>query len=122
MPVADYQTRDGLAEFGFSIEFQSDIGWRVYIIFDPFSWAKDQQINLPYESIDHAGRRYVNWSSRIDSLGEARTVAEIWAELVHCAQQQHAMHTARVQRQPDTTKPKTVTPPGPPRPNTGKAA
>jgi len=122
MPVVDYQTRDGLAEFGFSIEFESNIGWRVYIIFDPFSWANDQQIKLPYESVDHTGRRYVNWSSRIDTLGEARTVAEIWAELAHRAQQQPAAHLEQIQRQPGTTKQKIATPPGPTRPNAGKAA
>jgi hypothetical protein len=122
MPVVDYQTRDGLAEFGFSIEFQSNIGWRVYIIFDPFDWGNNQQINLPHESIDHVGRRYVNWSSRIDTLGEARTVAEIWAELAHRAQQQPAMRLEQIQRQSNTEKQKTATPPGPARPNTGKAA
>ncbi len=34
MVVRDYRTQDGLADYGFSIEFQSDVGWRVYIIFD----------------------------------------------------------------------------------------
>lgn len=116
MTVVDYQTRDGLDEFGFSVEFQSNTGWRVYIIFDPFTWGDDQEVNLPYQSVDHAGRRYVNWSSKIDTLGEARTVAEIWAELVQRTQRERAMHAELVQRQParegqeasPTTRPKTV--------------
>lgn len=34
MAVRNYRTQGGLADYGFSIEFQSDVGWRVYIIFD----------------------------------------------------------------------------------------
>jgi hypothetical protein len=33
-PSCDYWTQDGLADYGFSIEFQADVGWRAYIIFD----------------------------------------------------------------------------------------
>jgi len=32
MVVMDYRTQDRLTDYGFSIEFQSDIGWRAYII------------------------------------------------------------------------------------------
>jgi len=122
MTVVDYHTRDGLAEFGFSIEFRSNIGWRVYIIFDPFSWGNPQGMDLPYQSVDHAGRRYVNWSSRVDTLGEARTVAEIWAELVQHAQRERSMRIEKIQRQPDTEKQKIATPPGPTRHQAGEAA
>ncbi len=81
MAVMDYQTRDGLAEYGFSIEFQSDAGWQVYIIFEPFRQGRNDSLGLPYQSIDRDGRRYVDWSSKLDSLGEAKMVAELWAEL-----------------------------------------
>jgi hypothetical protein len=81
MAVMDYQTRDGLAEYGFSIEFQSNVGWRVYIIFEPFRQGRHDSSGVPYQSIDRDGRRYVEWSSKLDSLGEAKTVAELWAEL-----------------------------------------
>lgn len=30
------------------------------------------------------GRRYIDWSARIDSLGEARAVAELWVEIIQC--------------------------------------
>lgn len=83
MTVMDYRTQDGLADYGFSIEFLSDAGWRVYPIFQPFHQSHDDSLQLPYQSIDHNGRRYVNWSSRLDNLGEARTVAALWAELIH---------------------------------------
>lgn len=83
MAVMDYRTQDGLAEYGFSIEFESDVGWRVYIIFQPFLQGHDDSQQLPYQSIDDRnGRRYVNWASKLDSMGEAKTVAELWAELI----------------------------------------
>jgi hypothetical protein len=84
MAVMDYRTRDGLADYGFSIEFQSDVGWRAYIIFQLSPPGQDDSLQLPYQSVDHNGRRYVNWSAKIDSLGDAKTVAALWAELIQC--------------------------------------
>lgn len=81
MTVMDYRTRDGLAEYGFSIEFRPDVGWRVYIIFGPLRHGHNETLRLPYQSIDHDGRCYVDWSSKLDSLGEAKTVAALWAEI-----------------------------------------
>jgi hypothetical protein len=80
MAVMDYRTRDGLADYGFSIEFQPEEGWRVYIIFHPFH-EDGSSLRLPYEAIEN-GRRYVDWRAKLDSLGDARTVAALWAELV----------------------------------------
>ena len=82
MVVMDYRTRDGLADYGFSIEFISDVGWRVYVIFQPFSRSLHQSQDLSYQAIDDKGRRYVDWSQKLNSLGEAKTVAGLWAELV----------------------------------------
>lgn len=81
MVVMAYRTQDRLADYGFSIEFQSDTGWRVYIAFLPCHQNRAEDSRLPYLSVDRKGRRYVDWSAKIDSLGEARTVAELWAEL-----------------------------------------
>lgn len=81
MAVMAYTTQDRLAHYGFSIEFRPDAGWRVYIAFLPCQGSHDENSFLPYLSIDRDKRRYVNWSARIDSLGEARTVAELWAEI-----------------------------------------
>lgn len=86
MAVMDYRTQDGLAEYGFSIEFQPDVGWRVYIIFDPFHHSHNESLRLPYQSTDHNGRRYVDWSSKLNSLGEAKTIAALWAELTERCQ------------------------------------
>jgi len=79
MTVMDYRTRDGTADYGFSIEYESTAGWRVYILFQPYR----DDVDFPYEAIDHKGRRYVDWSTRLNSLGEAKTVAGLWAELAH---------------------------------------
>lgn len=91
MAVMEYRTQDGLADYGFSIEFQSDVGWRSYIIFQLSQQGHDDSLSLPYQSIDHNGRRYVDWSAKIDSLGDAKTVAALWAELIQrhqCAEEQ----------------------------------
>lgn len=81
MAVMDYRTRNGLADYGFSLEFQPDAGWRVYIAFQPSCHNDAENLQLPYQSIDRDGRCYVNWPSRLDSLGDAKTVAALWAEL-----------------------------------------
>jgi hypothetical protein len=83
MTVMDYRTQDGLDDYGFSIEFQSDTSWRAYIIFLPFDQEHDDSIQLPYQSIDRNGRRYVDWSAKLDSMGDAKAVAALWAELIH---------------------------------------
>jgi hypothetical protein len=79
----DYRTQDGLADYGFAIECQMHGGWRVYIVFTPFHADHDDNSQWPHQAIDSNGRRYVNWPSKIDNLGEAKTVAALWAELIH---------------------------------------
>lgn len=81
MTVMDYRTRDGFTDYGFAIDFQPDIGWRVYIVFQPFHQSNGDSLPLPYQSIDHTGRRYVDWSEKLDNLGDAKKVAALWAEL-----------------------------------------
>jgi hypothetical protein len=73
MPVMNYRTQDGTADYGFSLEYSPTTGWRVYIIFQPYA----DHVELPYQSIDGAGRRYVDWSSKADNLGEAKTIASL---------------------------------------------
>jgi hypothetical protein len=82
MAIMSYRTQDGLADYAFSIEFQSNVGWRSYIIFQLSHQSYGDSLQLPYQSIDHNGRRYVNCSAKIDSLGDAKTVAALWAELI----------------------------------------
>ncbi|MGH3839868.1 MAG: hypothetical protein ACRDS0_00210 [Pseudonocardiaceae bacterium] len=75
-----YQTHDRLADYGFSIEFLPSTGWRIYIVFLPCFQSDYVHPEFPYQSVDRDGRRYVDWSGKIDSLGEAKVVAELWAE------------------------------------------
>lgn len=105
MTVVDYRTRDGLADYGFSIEFQLGVGWRVYIIFYPCRHDHDDSPKLPYQSISDDGRRYVNWPSKLDSVGEAKTVAGLWAELVERylrIQQENALYVELIERYRET--------------------
>jgi hypothetical protein len=81
MAVMAYRTRDGLADYGFSIDYQPSMGWRVYIVFRPFYQSQDDGLLLPYQALDEDKRYYVDWSGKLDSLGDAKTVAELWAEL-----------------------------------------
>jgi hypothetical protein len=82
MAVMDYWTQDGLSNYGFSIEFQPDRGWRVYIGFRPLYQGDNGNPKLPHQAMDDRGRYYVDWPTRVDSLGDAKTVAALWAENV----------------------------------------
>ncbi len=99
MTVMEYRTRDGLADYGFSLEFQSNIGWRVYIIFQPLHLRHGD--SLPYQVIDANGRSYVNWSAKLDNLGEAKLVAGLWAELIHHDQRRPEQRSGNDQRTRD---------------------
>lgn len=116
MAVMDYRTQDGLADYGFSIEFRSDVGWRVYIIFEPFHQGHDDSLKSPYQSIDDAGRRYVDWSPKLDNMGEAKTVARLWAEVAQRyqrTQEQHALYVEQIQRYRRSRERRRATPAGP---------
>jgi len=118
MAVMDYRTQDGLADYGFSIEFRSDVGWRVYIIFEPFNQDHDDSLKSPYQSIDGGGRRYVDWSSKLDNLGEAKTVAGLWAEGAQHyqrTQEQNALYVEQIQRYRCSREQRRTIPVGPDR-------
>lgn len=118
MAVMDYRTRDGLADYGFSIEFQSDTGWRVYIVFQSFLQHRDNSVQLPYQSIDGNGRRYVDWSGRLDNLGDAKAVAALWAELAERSQriqEQHALYVELIERYQRTQEQRSAALAGPDR-------
>ena len=86
MVAVAYRTQDRLADYGFSIEYYPDVGWRVHIAFLPCHHDHNESLRGPYLSIDGDGRYYVDWPAKIDSLGEARTVAELWAEIMQNCQ------------------------------------
>ena len=100
MAVLAYRTQDGLNDYGFSIEFQPTTGWHVYIILDPFREGQSNSPPMPYQSVDDYGRHYVNWPSKLDSLGDAKAVAQLWAELAQRherAQVKHKLYADLVQ-------------------------
>jgi hypothetical protein len=73
----------------------------VYIIFQPFQQGRNGNLPLPYESVDDEERRYVDWPGKLDSLGDAKTVAALWAELAQRdlrARQQHALYVELIER------------------------
>ena len=116
MAVMVYRTQDGLTNYGFSIDFQPDIGWRVYIVFQPFRQNDDDSPLLPYAATDRAGRRYVNWSEKLDNLGDARTVAAFWAELVQDyqrTQEQRALDVELIECYRRAQERRRTTPAGP---------
>ncbi|MFL6146526.1 MAG: hypothetical protein ACJ72I_03240 [Pseudonocardiaceae bacterium] len=80
MAIVEHRTRDGLADYGFSLEFQPGVGWRVYIMFVPFR-EHENSMGLPYQALDNDGRRYVEWGPKLENLGDAKTIASLWAEL-----------------------------------------
>jgi hypothetical protein len=113
MVVMDYQTRDGLTYYGFSIDFESARGWRVYIIFQPSSHGNDDSLEVPYQARDDTGRRYVDWSEKIDNLGDAKTVAGLWAEVAQRyqrIQEKHALYVKLIEHYQRTRDQRKVTP------------
>jgi hypothetical protein len=79
MAVMDYRTQDGLASYAFSIEFESDVGWRVYIVFRPL-YQGGEESKWSYEATSGSGRCYVNWPAKLDNLSDAKAVAALWAD------------------------------------------
>lgn len=115
MTIMDYRTQDGLANYGFSIEFQPGIGWRVYFIFELPQQDHDDSLKLPYLSTD-GNRHYVDCSPKLDSLGEGKTVAALWAELAHRYQRTHeqrALYVELIERYHRTQAQKRATPADP---------
>jgi hypothetical protein len=113
MTVMDYQTRDGLAEYGFSIDYEPGRGWRVYIVFQPFQPDNDNNLTLPYQATDDKGRRYVNWSEKLDSPGDARAVAALWAEMVQRhqrTQEETAFYIEQIKQRQRTRSQRKATP------------
>lgn len=94
MAVMDYPTQDGLANYSFSIEFQTAVGWRIYIVFRPLGQSQGDNSQWPHQATDHDGRSYVDWPAKLDTLGDAKTVAARWAEISEL--HQHGLEVMRI--------------------------
>ncbi len=55
MAAMDGLTRDGLVDYGFSIQFQPDTGWRVYLSFVHFIMVTVTICICPSQSVDDKG-------------------------------------------------------------------
>lgn len=81
MSFAYYRTKDGLADYGFSFERQSDGSWRAYIVSMPSYGWRDTSLHITHRLRDSDDRYYVCWSQPLRSEADARKVAALWADL-----------------------------------------
>jgi len=73
-----YRTRDGAADYGFSIE-RCGGEYRVYITRQPAYGRRDTSLDATHRLRD-GGRYYVCWTRPIRSVEDAKAVARAWAE------------------------------------------
>ena len=75
-----YRTKDGLADYKFSFERQSDGNYRAYILELPdYRWRSSSPTTT--HRLRDNDRNYICWSQPLWSEAEARTVAALWADL-----------------------------------------
>jgi len=74
-----YRTRDGLADYRFSIERQTNGAYRVFILAQPSYGSKSTAAHATHR-LSAGGRHYVCWNRPLRSEGEAKTVAALWAD------------------------------------------
>ena len=72
--VIYYRTRDGKADYGFSIERKPNGSYLAYIVSTP-----EGARGAPHVLSDRRGR-YVCWSGPLRSVEETRAVAAMWAD------------------------------------------
>ena len=74
-----YRTKDGLADYGFSLERQSDASWRAYIDSAPGYGLRSSDQHSTHRLRD-GNRWYVCWTGRFQTETDARNVAALWAD------------------------------------------
>ena len=79
MRTAYYRTKDGLADYQFSFEEESDGTWRAYILDQPDYCGRPDDCHSTHRLTD-GGRHYVCWTNPLYSEQEARRVAAAWAD------------------------------------------
>lgn len=76
---AYYRSRDGSADYSFSFEQQSDGTWRVYIEGQPSYGNRATDAHSTHRLSD-SGRKYVCWTTDLNTLEDAKQVAALWAD------------------------------------------
>lgn len=74
-----YRTSDGLADYRFIFEEQSDGTWRAYIEEQPSYRGRPTDTHSTHRLSD-GDRKYVCWTDPLRSLEEAKQVAALWAD------------------------------------------
>lgn len=79
MNTALYRTKDGLSDYRFSFEQESDGTWRVFILsyIDYRGRASDCHST---HRLNDGSRQYICWTAPIYSEADARAVAALWAD------------------------------------------
>ncbi|MGH3944997.1 MAG: hypothetical protein ACRDSI_08140 [Pseudonocardiaceae bacterium] len=99
MAVMNYRTQDGRADYGFSIEFRPDKGWRIYIISIRSRTAKTTTRNFPTKPSTTDG---VTWTGHRSSQPRRReNNFALWAELAqryHHTQEEKRFYTEQARR------------------------
>lgn len=79
MPQVKYRTKDGLADYLFSFEQQSDGSWRAYILDMPSYGSRSTSGTVTHRLYD--GRHYVCFTPPPRTLVDMQKVAAYWADL-----------------------------------------
>ncbi len=74
-----YRTKDGQADYSFSLERQSGGTWRVYIETQPDYKGRESDAHTTHRLSD-GGRKYICWTAPLQSLDQAKQVAAAWAD------------------------------------------
>ena len=74
-----YRTKDGAADYGFSIEPQSDGTWRAYIASQPSYRNRPDDAHATHRLSDNS-RKFVCWTTSLKSKSEAERIAGLWAD------------------------------------------
>jgi len=75
----NYRTLDGRADYAFSFEQQPDSTWRAYIEGQPGYGRRASDAHTTHRLSD-GPRKYVCWTTPLQTLAEAKKVAAKWAD------------------------------------------
>ena len=75
-----YRTQDGIADYQFSFEQQSNGSWRVYILEQPSYEDRPANANGTHRLTDMQGRSYICWTDALITYSDAERVAALWAD------------------------------------------
>ena len=75
-----YRTKDGRADYYFSIEQQSNGSLRAYITSMPSYGARANDPHTTHRLSDN-GRKYVCWSREIYDENELKSIISVWSDM-----------------------------------------